>query len=176
MSSNTKNKNVDNTPRSDRRFGYNRQTGQYENQRAVNVVRNRENVETQVTSAADVDNGPIFDKESLEKVHPHDDYNVVATERHHPEQPESINDTYVVEKDDNNITPDSLDICTVEGKVDQNTAQEEEHALLASLIENMKLEIDESKKINKDLKKANTSLTNELLRYKEYNYVKEADI
>ncbi|GJS53864.1 copia protein [Tanacetum coccineum] len=41
-SSNTRNTNVDNTPRS------NRQTGRYDNQRAVNVVGARENVGTQV--------------------------------------------------------------------------------------------------------------------------------
>nr|GEU60048.1 hypothetical protein [Tanacetum cinerariifolium] len=79
-------------------------------------------------------------------------------------QPESITDIYVVEKDDSNITLNSLNMCADEGKADQNTAQEEERALLASLIKNMKLETDESKKINKDLKKANTSLTNKLLR------------
>ncbi|GJW11897.1 ribonuclease H-like domain-containing protein [Tanacetum coccineum] len=47
-SSNTRNKNVDNTPRSDRRIGYDRQTGKYENERAVNVVGARENVGTQI--------------------------------------------------------------------------------------------------------------------------------
>nr|GEZ69818.1 hypothetical protein [Tanacetum cinerariifolium] len=36
--------NVDNTPRSDRRTGYVRQTWQYDNHRAVNVARDKENV------------------------------------------------------------------------------------------------------------------------------------
>ncbi|GJS08922.1 putative reverse transcriptase domain-containing protein [Tanacetum coccineum] len=60
---------------------------------------------------------------------------------------------------------------------------QEERALLALLIEQMKCEIDENKKINKslessnkELKKANTSLKSKLTRYKESNYVKEADI
>ncbi|GJU28419.1 hypothetical protein Tco_1167040 [Tanacetum coccineum] len=129
-----------------------------------------------VIPAVDEDTGPIFDKEPLEKVHPHDDYNVFANERQYPKQPESINDTYVVEKDDNNITPDSLYMCNNEEKVEHDTTQEDEHVLLASLIENVKLEIYESKKINKDLKKANTSLTRELLRYTKSNYVKEDEI
>ncbi|GKC69656.1 hypothetical protein Tco_1115539 [Tanacetum coccineum] len=68
-----------------------------------------------------LDNGPIFDKEALEKVHPNDDYNVFTIERQHPQQPESINNTYFLEKDDSNITPDSLDMCNDEGKVDQDT-------------------------------------------------------
>nr|GEV41788.1 hypothetical protein [Tanacetum cinerariifolium] len=147
--SNTRNKNVDNTPRLDRRMRYDRQTGQYENQRAVNVVRNRE---TEVTPAIDEDTRPIFDKEPLEKVHPNDDYNVFSTKRQHLEHLESINDTYVLEKVDSNITPDSSNMCNDEGKVNHDTTQDKERALLASLIQNMKLEIDESKKSNKSLR------------------------
>ncbi|GJW68404.1 hypothetical protein Tco_0122828 [Tanacetum coccineum] len=45
--SNTRNKNVDNTLRSDKRIGYDRQTRQYENQRTTNVARARDNVGTQ---------------------------------------------------------------------------------------------------------------------------------
>ncbi|GJV00554.1 hypothetical protein Tco_1329824, partial [Tanacetum coccineum] len=40
-------------------------------------------------------------------VQSNDDYNVFANERHHSEQPESINDTYVVEKVNSNVIPNS---------------------------------------------------------------------
>ncbi|GKB04459.1 hypothetical protein Tco_0832602 [Tanacetum coccineum] len=40
----SRNMHVDNTPRFDRRTGYDRHTGHYDNQRAVNVARARENV------------------------------------------------------------------------------------------------------------------------------------
>ncbi|GJR01594.1 hypothetical protein Tco_0524578 [Tanacetum coccineum] len=53
-SSNTKNKNVDNTLRSDRRIGYDKQIGHYENQRAVNVVGARDNVGTQVVQQSGI--------------------------------------------------------------------------------------------------------------------------
>nr|GEU83032.1 hypothetical protein [Tanacetum cinerariifolium] len=43
---------------------------------------------------------------------------------------------------------------------DQNA--EDEHAALANLIANLKLDVDENKKIQKQLKKANTSLAHEL--------------
>nr|GEV10442.1 hypothetical protein [Tanacetum cinerariifolium] len=44
--------------------------------------------------AADI-SGPIFDAEPLQKVQNDDDnYNVFANDREHPEQPESVNDTY----------------------------------------------------------------------------------
>nr|GEU46059.1 hypothetical protein [Tanacetum cinerariifolium] len=46
-SSNTKNMNVENTPRSNRGIGYNRHIRQFDNQRAVNVAWARENVGTQ---------------------------------------------------------------------------------------------------------------------------------
>ncbi|GKB13392.1 hypothetical protein Tco_0847315 [Tanacetum coccineum] len=116
--------------------------------------------------------GPIFDIEPLEQVHTNVNYNVFANKRQHIKKPKSINDTYVIEKDDINITLDSSDMCNDEGEIDQNTTEEEERALLASLIANLKLEIHENKKINKDLKKANMSLNSELMRYKESNYVK----
>ncbi|GJT69413.1 retrovirus-related pol polyprotein from transposon TNT 1-94 [Tanacetum coccineum] len=41
----------------------------------------------------------------------------------HSEQPKSINDTYVLEKDDSNVTPDSLNICNNDNQVDQNAAE-----------------------------------------------------
>ncbi|GJY11591.1 hypothetical protein Tco_0380900 [Tanacetum coccineum] len=78
-----------------------------------------------------------YDVEPLEKIQYDAEYNVFANERQHSEQPESINDTHVVEKDD---------------KCD------DEHVMLA----NLKLNTDENKKIQKKLKKANTSLSHEL--------------
>ncbi|GKE36585.1 hypothetical protein Tco_1459990 [Tanacetum coccineum] len=102
-----------------------------------------------VTPSSDENTGPTYDNEPLEKVHPNDDYNVFANERQHSKQPQSINDTYVMEKVDSKITHDSSDMSNNEGEVDQDVVQyQEERVLLASLIENMKLEIDERKHIN----------------------------
>ncbi|GKF23766.1 integrase, catalytic region, zinc finger, CCHC-type containing protein, partial [Tanacetum coccineum] len=57
------------------------------------------------------------------------------------DEPESINDTYV----------------------DQNAVEcVDERAALANLIANLKLDVDENKKIQKQLKKTNASLTQEL--------------
>ncbi|GJZ09475.1 hypothetical protein Tco_0543758 [Tanacetum coccineum] len=49
-------------------------------------------------------------EQPLEQVQNHDENNMFANERRHSEQPESINDTYVLEKDDSNVTPDSSNI------------------------------------------------------------------
>ncbi|GJU36813.1 hypothetical protein Tco_1185167 [Tanacetum coccineum] len=99
----------------------------------------------------------------LEQVQNHDASNVFANERRHSEQPESINDTYVLEKDDSNVTPDSSNICNNDNQVDQNAAEcVDERAALANLIANLTLDTEENKTILKQLKKANASLTQEL--------------
>ncbi|GJZ32151.1 hypothetical protein Tco_0577587 [Tanacetum coccineum] len=87
-----------------------------------------------------------FDAEPLEK-------------RQHSKQPESINDTYVMEKDDSNVIHDSSNMCDNDNQADQN---DDERVALANLIINLKLDIDENKKIQKQLKEANASLTQEL--------------
>nr|GEU95188.1 hypothetical protein [Tanacetum cinerariifolium] len=71
------------------------------------------------------------------------------------EQLESINDTYVVETGDSNITLGPPDMCDNEGQAHQNTkAPKDEHVLLASLIVNFKLDIDENKKISIAIKES----------------------
>ncbi|GJT32972.1 hypothetical protein Tco_0923391 [Tanacetum coccineum] len=90
-------------------------------------------------------------------------YNVFAVDTQHSEQPESINNTCVVEKVDSNVIPDSPDTCDNDIQTDQNAeACDDERVVLANLIANLKLNIDENKKIQKQLKKANASLTQEL--------------
>ncbi|GJS73378.1 hypothetical protein Tco_0706219 [Tanacetum coccineum] len=69
----------------------------------------------------------------LEQVQNHDENDVFANVRRHSEQPESINDTYVLEKDDSDVIPDSSNIY-----------------------------MEENKTVQKQLKKANASLTQEL--------------
>ncbi|GJZ29948.1 hypothetical protein Tco_0574995 [Tanacetum coccineum] len=53
----------------------------------------------EVTPDAANNSEPIFDAEPLQKVQNDDDnYNVFASDREHPEQPESVNDTYLNEQ------------------------------------------------------------------------------
>ncbi|GJS56564.1 retrovirus-related pol polyprotein from transposon TNT 1-94 [Tanacetum coccineum] len=99
----------------------------------------------------------------LEQVQNHDENDVFANVRRHSEQPESINDTYVLEKDDSNVIPDSSNICTNDNQVDQNAAEcVDERVALANLIANLTLDTEENKTVLKQLKKANASLTQEL--------------
>ncbi|GJV28812.1 hypothetical protein Tco_1385260 [Tanacetum coccineum] len=86
-----------------------------------------------------------------------------AVESQHSEQPESINNTHVVEKDDSNVIPDSSNMYDNENQAAQNADEcDDERVALANLIANLKLNIDENKKIQKQLKKSNASLTQEL--------------
>ncbi|GJR48041.1 integrase, catalytic region, zinc finger, CCHC-type containing protein [Tanacetum coccineum] len=104
--------------------------------------------------------------EPLEQVQFDVEYNVFSSERQHSEQPESISNTCVVEKVDSNVIPDSPDMCDNDIQIDQNV--EDERAALANLIANLTLDTEENKKIMKQLKKENASLTQELKECK-YN-------
>nr|GEY49830.1 retrovirus-related Pol polyprotein from transposon TNT 1-94 [Tanacetum cinerariifolium] len=87
-----------------------------------------------------VDNSrPIFNAEQLQKVQPDDDqYNMFANDRQHPEQPESVNNTYLDEHGDTNITNDSLDMCINGQEADQDDDDlAKECDFLASLIEKL---------------------------------------
>ncbi|GJX82416.1 hypothetical protein Tco_0331897 [Tanacetum coccineum] len=68
---------------------------------------------------------------------------------------------------DSNVIPDSPDMCDNDIQNDQNVVEcDYERVVLANLIANLKLDIDENKKIQKQLKKANASLTQELIECK----------
>ncbi|GJR61232.1 hypothetical protein Tco_1503394 [Tanacetum coccineum] len=107
---------------------------------------------------------PIFDTEPLQKVQYDDDnYNVFANDREHPEQPEYVNDTYLEEQGDTNITIDSLDMSINEEMVDQDDYDlAKERDLLASLIDKLECEIDDNKNHNKLLESSNKTLADKL--------------
>ncbi|GKF15608.1 hypothetical protein Tco_0057070, partial [Tanacetum coccineum] len=92
-----------------------------------------------------------------------DNYNVFAIKNEHPEQPESVNDIYLEEQGDTNITIDSLDMCNNGETVDHDDDDlAKERDLLASLIEKLKCKIDDSKNRNKFLEISNKALVDKL--------------
>nr|GEU94238.1 hypothetical protein [Tanacetum cinerariifolium] len=79
------------------------------------------------------------------------------------EQSESVSNTCLVETDDSNVTPNSPDMCEDDIQNDQNDVEsDDEHVALANLIAHLKFDVDENKKIQKQLKKANITLAQEL--------------
>nr|GEV92469.1 hypothetical protein [Tanacetum cinerariifolium] len=182
ISSNSKNKNVDTTPR----FKNDSQSGQFWNQRTVNVAAAKEIIGKQYDWLADMDEGvdeqeleahynymakiqevPTADSginsEPVEQVQNDAGYNVFANNLQHSEQSESVSNTCLVETDDSNVSPDSPDICEDDIQNDQNDVEsDDERVALANLIDKLKLNVDENKKIQKQLKKANRTLAQEL--------------
>nr|GEV30747.1 retrovirus-related Pol polyprotein from transposon TNT 1-94 [Tanacetum cinerariifolium] len=111
------------------------------------------------------DSGPIFDDEPLQKVSNDDHYNVFSIESEHPGQSKSVHDTYPIEHDVQNVIIDSLDVSYNREEIDQNDDDNDlakERELLASLIEKLKCEIDESKNRNKFLETSNKDLIENL--------------
>nr|GEU65436.1 hypothetical protein [Tanacetum cinerariifolium] len=101
--------------------------------------------------------------EPLEQVNNDTGYNVFANDLQHSEQSESISNICLVEMDDSNVIPDLPDMCDDDIQNDQNDVEcDDERVALANLISNLKLDVDENKKIQKQLKKANTTLAREL--------------
>ncbi|GJY23860.1 retrovirus-related pol polyprotein from transposon TNT 1-94 [Tanacetum coccineum] len=87
-----------------------------------------------------------------------------------------------VETGDSNVIPDSPDMCDNDIQDDQNDVEcDNERAALANLIANLKLDVDDNKKIQKQLKKANVNIDSrvnlttsknkltEFERYKAFN-------
>nr|GFD39842.1 hypothetical protein [Tanacetum cinerariifolium] len=87
------------------------------------------------------------DSEPLEKVQNDIGYNVFANKLQHSEQSESISNTCLVEMDDSNVIHDSPAMCDDDIQNDQNDVESDDE--LANLIANLKLDVDENKKIQK---------------------------
>nr|GFB20055.1 hypothetical protein [Tanacetum cinerariifolium] len=85
------------------------------------------------------------------------EYNVFAVDTQHSEQPECFNNTCVVETGDSNVIFDSPNMYDNDIQNDQNVVEcDDERIALANLIANLKLDVDENKKIQKTLRESNS--------------------
>nr|GEY43024.1 hypothetical protein [Tanacetum cinerariifolium] len=124
----------------------------------------------EVTINAADNSGPIFNTKPLKKVqNDNNNYNVFANDREHLENPEFVNDTYLEEQGDTNITIDSLDMSTNGETVNQDDdyfAKEREiedfknknkslESSNKTLIDKLKGEIEDFKNKNKSLESSN---------------------
>nr|GEV08296.1 integrase, catalytic region, zinc finger, CCHC-type, peptidase aspartic, catalytic [Tanacetum cinerariifolium] len=119
------------------------------------------------TSHANQDNSPRINSGAGydNQVSTDDHYNVFAIESEHPEQSKSVHDTYFIEQDEHNVIIDSLDMSYDREQIDQNDDDNNlanECELLASLIEKLKCEINDSKNGNKFLETSNKILIEQL--------------
>ncbi|GJS51030.1 hypothetical protein Tco_0624392 [Tanacetum coccineum] len=183
-SSNTRNKNVDTTPR----YKNDNQTGQFGNQRAVNLVGARETVgglvvqqygDTDVLTQGNLGHYARNAKAKLVTETPHTDEEIdkQELEAHYSymtkiqEVPnaDSGTDAEPLEHWKRVIVMSLLtyQICVIMiFWITKRVECDDERVALANLIANLKLDVDENKKIQKQLKKANATLTQELTECK----------
>nr|GFB48690.1 hypothetical protein [Tanacetum cinerariifolium] len=126
-SSNSRNKNVDTTLW----YENDNQSGQFRNQRMVNVAGARENkLEAHYSYMAKIQEVPTADSgtgsEQLKQVQNDAGYNVFANELQHSEQSESISNTRLVETNDSNVIPGSPDICEDDIQNEQNDVESDD--------------------------------------------------
>ncbi|GKE23659.1 hypothetical protein Tco_1435171 [Tanacetum coccineum] len=125
--------------------------------------RSRNECNDKSTFGDDTDINPTYDTEPMIEVQYTVEHNVFVVDTQRSEQSECIINTCVVEKVDSNVIPDSPDMYDNEIQNDHNAVEcGDERVALANLIANLKRDIDENKMIQKQLKKANASLTQEL--------------
>nr|GFA52501.1 hypothetical protein [Tanacetum cinerariifolium] len=167
-SSNSSRSNQDNSPRINRGIGYDNKRDDTDDESKDQELEAHymymEQIQKVTSDAAD-DSGPIFDSEPLQKLSNDDHYNVFAIESEHLEQSKSVHDTYLIEQDEHNVIIDSLDMSYDRKQIDQNDHDDDlanERELLASLIEKLKCEIDDSKNRNKFLETSNNVLVDKL--------------
>ncbi|GJU14108.1 hypothetical protein Tco_1136504 [Tanacetum coccineum] len=180
-SSNTRNKNVDTNPR----YKTDNQTGQFGNQRAVNVVGY---IELKVRKPKRVRDSTYHKEKMLLCKQAEKGVQLQAeqsdwladTDEEIDEQELEAHYSYMAkikrflnadsgtDAEPYNVTPDSPNMCDNDIQDDQNDVEcDDERVALANLIANLKLDVDENKMIQKQLKKANATLTQELTECKK---------
>nr|GEU41916.1 hypothetical protein [Tanacetum cinerariifolium] len=165
-SSNSRNKNVDTTPWENVGSPVVQQSGiQYFNYMDEEI--DEKELEAHYSYMAKIQEVPTADSgtdyEPLEQVQIKARYNMFANDLQHSKQSESVSNTCLVETNDSKVIPDSPDMCNDDIQNEPNDVESnDERVVLANLIANLKLDVDENKKIQKQLKKANTTLAQEL--------------
>nr|GEY69330.1 hypothetical protein [Tanacetum cinerariifolium] len=162
-SSNSKNKNVDTTPRykNDDHYGYAltarnmdilpRNAESRKGLRTPRTTKRRCCCATHYSYMDKIQEVPnadsVTDSEPVEHVQNDGGYNVFANALQHSEQSESVSNTCLVETDDSNVTSNSPNMCEDNIQNEHNDVESnDERFALANLIANLKLDVDENKK------------------------------
>nr|GEY25564.1 retrovirus-related Pol polyprotein from transposon TNT 1-94 [Tanacetum cinerariifolium] len=144
---NFKNKNVDTTPR----YKNDDHSGQFRNQRTVNVVGAREKVGSPVVQQSRIQcfNCKEFGHFAKECRNPkrvkdsayHKEKMLLCKQAEQGVPLQAEHNTWLVEADDSNVIPDSPDMCEDDIQNDQNDVEsDDERVAIANLIANLKLD------------------------------------
>ncbi|GJX25315.1 hypothetical protein Tco_0231611 [Tanacetum coccineum] len=123
-----------------------------------------------VTDGADI--GPSYDSDTVSEV-PHDMFanmfeNMMIHGIQNHVQPETIPDTYVVNENNSHIISNIPNMDLDRDKEEHDDVDyEQQRAFFASLINNLKCDVEKCNEVNREAQQANALLINELERYKE---------
>nr|GEY86911.1 retrovirus-related Pol polyprotein from transposon TNT 1-94 [Tanacetum cinerariifolium] len=150
-SSNSRNKNVDTTLR----YKIDTQFGQFGNQRMINVAGARKKKPKSVKDSSYHKEKMLLCKQAEQGVPLQaEQYDWLA---------DTDEEAPILSQWNSNVILDTPGMCNDDFLNDQNDVEtDDERVALANLIANLKLDVDENKKIQKQLKKANTTLAQEL--------------
>nr|GEU45805.1 integrase, catalytic region, zinc finger, CCHC-type, peptidase aspartic, catalytic [Tanacetum cinerariifolium] len=114
------------------------------------------------------------DSEPVGQVQNNAEYNVFANEIQHSKQSEFVSNTCLVETNDSNVTLDSPNMCEDNIQNEQNDVDsDDERVAHANLIANLKLDVDENKKIKKEIKESKYNTCSRTERVQSYSCVTE---
>ncbi|GKD98531.1 hypothetical protein Tco_1382428 [Tanacetum coccineum] len=141
ISSNSRNKNVDTSPRKPKRV----KDYSYHKEKMLLCKQVKKGVPLQAEQAVWLeDTDKKIDEQELEA-----HYSYMAKIQEVPTANLGT-DTEPLEQVDSNVIPDLLDMCDNDIQADQNVIEcDDERVTLANLIANLKLDVDENKKIQK---------------------------
>nr|GEX89445.1 hypothetical protein [Tanacetum cinerariifolium] len=136
--------------------------------RSRNENRSSKNKSRSAGNDANADIRPLYDSDTVSEVH-HDMFeNMIVHGLQNHDQPESILDTYVVNENNSNIISNIPNMDPDRGEEEHDDVDyEQKRALFASLINNLKYDVEKCNKVDREAQQANALLTNELERYKE---------
>nr|GEX52579.1 hypothetical protein [Tanacetum cinerariifolium] len=139
------------------RYKNENQFGQFGNQRIMHVAGARENVGSPVVQQFGIQcfNCKEFGHFAKECRKP----KKVKDSAYHKKKMLLCKQAEKVETDDSNVIPDSPDMCDDDIQNYQNDVESDDECVTLA---NLKLDVDENKKIQKQLKKSNTTLAQEL--------------
>nr|GEX57207.1 hypothetical protein [Tanacetum cinerariifolium] len=136
-SSNSKNKNVDMTPRENvgSKYDWLADTDEEVDEQELEA---HYNYMAKIQEVPTADSGT--DSEPVEHVQNEAGYNVFANHLQHSEQYESVSNTCLVEMNDSNVIPDSPDMCEDDIQNEQNDVESDDECVALA---NLKLDVDE---------------------------------
>nr|GEV29062.1 hypothetical protein [Tanacetum cinerariifolium] len=134
-----------------------------------NKKSNNESSSARIDVVADI--GPSYDSDTVTKVHHSNNNtfeNVFAHGIQNHEQPKFYPDTYMVNENNGDIIFDIPNMDSDKYKEEHDYVDsEQQHAFFASLINNLKCDVEKCNKVNHEAQQANALLISKLVRYME---------